>query len=151
MSPAKDQETRLKCALDVMPQEGRLILLMAARALAGAGDPIIPLYQEWLALRAEWRRHSNIPRADGSDPTDSPECKAIYAREWDLFEKLAGAEPVSLEGMAALAHVLWIMAGPESFPDTPAFKEQCAIPENRIIAAIWRAASGAAGFPNEET
>lgn len=114
-------------------------------------DPIVPLYRKWLALRSKWRMLSDIPQADGSDPTDSPECKAAYACEWDLFEELAGAEPVSLEGLAALAHVLWIMAGPVSLPGSPDFKEQCAKPENRIIAAIWRAASGETGLPHEKT
>lgn len=115
-----------------------------------AGDPIMPLYHDWLDLRAKWRRCSDMPREDSIDPVDAPECKAVYNRAWEVFEELAGIEPVSLHGLAALAHVLWIMKGPASLPNTPAFKEECAIPENRIIAAIWRAVSGETGFPSEE-
>lgn len=116
-------------------------------AIAEAEDPILPAYREWLATRTEWKRLMSLALDDEmEDP--SPELLAAEAL-WDAaFNELMKLEPQGLQGIAALAHVWLDEFGPVGKSNSELAEIECAIPENRIIAAIWRAASGQEGLPN---
>lgn len=108
-------------------------------------DPILPLYREWMAARIEWCRLSDLP---GNGNWDSPESIAAEAREDAAFSAMVDMTPTGMAGIAALAVVLWDWSGPCSVPlDEAAFREQCDEPSNKLILAIWRAASGRNGLP----
>ncbi|WP_417724579.1 hypothetical protein [Salipiger sp.] len=114
---------------------------------AGPDDPVIPLYRDWTAARSEWQRCLSEKAAVGI--TSQAE-----AREDRAFWALTGAVPVSREGIAALAHVLWDLAGPGCDEGHPEFAERSAEPQSAILLNIWRGASGNGGslnaFPAQE-
>lgn len=119
------------------------VALIPLPALSATDDPILPLYQEWRAARAEWFRHYDLP---GNGNWDSPESMAAANRETRAFYAMADMTPVSMEGIALLACVLWDAEGPASLNDD-VYAEECRTPKNRLIASIWRAASGQSGLP----
>ncbi len=100
-------------------------------------DPILPIYREWNAARQDWI----------AAEAESPEAIAAEAREWAAYKALLEMEPISAQGVAALAHVLWTLEGPPHRPDLPEFAERCADPGPRLMAAIWRFGSGLQGVP----
>jgi len=107
-------------------------------------DPILPLHREWMAARVEWFRCVGVGK---SGDTDKPECIAAKEREHEALEQMLEMTPTSMAGIAALAHVLWDRAGPGSTPGTEYFDDECEDEECKLMAAIWRAASGRSGLP----
>ena len=95
-------------------------------------DPILPIYREWVAARAE-----------GGDD------HAATGFEAAAFRVMAGLTPTSQAGIAALATLLWSLHGPSVQPEHERYAEECADPTAMLIAAIWRAASGRVGVPDE--
>lgn len=128
---------------------GAALGIVALPALRGAEfeeDPVLPLYREWLDAREEWRRYAWAP---GNGDWDFPESKAAEARENAAYFALRDMTPASLAGIAALTHVLWTIAGPTSAEwNEPTYSEECEQDEHKMIAAIWRAASGQQGAPS---
>ncbi|ARE38324.1 hypothetical protein RGUI_0183 [Rhodovulum sp. P5] len=117
----------------------------ASSVMAGASeDPILPLYREWVQARKDWYALADLP---GNEDWDSPETIEAQDREDRAFWALCDLTPCSMEGVAALAHVLWVLDGPSVVPTHPEYADQCAWPENRLLAAIWRAGSGQTGLP----
>jgi hypothetical protein len=118
-------------------------------ALAGAAsptpaDPVVSLYHEWLAARAEWAVLSDIP---GNEDFDLPESIAAMDRWHELMHQMLELTPSTIEGIAAMMHILWDIAGPAFRPDLPEFIEEMDAPRNKAMFAIWRAASGRSGPP----
>lgn len=106
-------------------------------------DPVPPIYRAWCAARAD------VNRILGDDP-DQPETdefRAACAREDAAFENILRVEPTTMEGFAAAAHVLWDTDGPDAIEGSEAWDEQCTAPASRMLATIWRAASGRDGMP----
>ncbi|MEM1149850.1 MAG: hypothetical protein AAGI03_04735 [Pseudomonadota bacterium] len=70
------------------------------------------------------------------------------ADTWDeaLF-RLVEMTPISMAGVAALAHVYWDEYGPCFQPGAQDFEAQCGSFDSKLIAAIWRGASGRDGLP----
>lgn len=105
------------------------------RKKEGAGaqpeDPILPLYRQWLAARAE---------GDDSEAGVTLEASAF----WDMTT----LTPTSQAGIAALAHGLWSLHGPGFEPEDERYEGEFADPTVRLILAIWRAASGKGGTPD---
>lgn len=103
----------------------------------GQHDPILVPYQQWLGARRDWLAHE-----------ESAALRVLAEeREDEAFATLVNATPTSMEGIAALIHVLWDMEGPSVNPDHDAYLEQADDPALKLIAAIWRAASGKSGLP----
>lgn len=123
---------------------GLLPLAVQATPVASEADPIVPLYREWLSARAEWSRLATMP---GNENWDWPEARDAEAREDAAFDAMARLTPTSLEGMAALTYMIWDNSGPSAFTTSPEYPRQCDYPEVRMIAALWRAATGETGLP----
>ncbi len=83
----------------------------------------------------------------GCDPGEFPEANAAYAREWAIFHAMTDMVPTTLDGIAALASVLFDHAGPQSKRGTEQFYEDCKDPTAKLMISIWRAASGQNGTP----
>lgn len=109
-------------------------------------DPIIPFYSEWCTHRAEWHRLNDLPDNDGRQ---TAELDKTEKQEFQCYEAMASLTPVSMAGIAALAHAQWAYEGPSILPSDPQYKAECDQPENRIIASIWRFASGHHGLPRK--
>lgn len=127
-----------------------------AYALIGAGtahmpppsaeDPVLPLFREWVAARRTW--YDRIEGPDGDDTWSLPDTKDASAQENTAYNALLHTTPTTLAGIAALAVVLWDLASHDIPPGVPI--EALHLPDEpalRLIAAIWRAASGRDGFP----
>lgn len=100
-------------------------------------DPILPIYREWRAARQAWF----------ACPEGSPEAEAANDREWEAEAIMIAATPTTLEGAAALIHLLWTLEGPCARLDHPSYAQQCDEPPVRIITALWRYTTGLTGSP----
>ena len=125
--------------LTALPASG---MALALPAVAEPVDPIMPLYHEWYHARADWLRLADIV-----DDWDTEPMLTLWDRRFAAFEKLGDMTPCTMAGIAALADVLWKENGPHCRPDQPGFAELCSLPENKLISAIWKAASGKTGVP----
>jgi len=115
-------------------------------AIAAGEDPIMPIFREWVAARREWLSYAELP---GNGNWDFPENKAAEARDNAAFDVLVGMTPASMEGIAAMACLLWTFNGPLVNRDHEEFAEEMTCPERRLTLAIYRAASGRDGFPDD--
>lgn len=121
--------------------------LALAHAPTSDEDPILPLYREWWASRLHW---NELVEMDAS--WESPEVKAAEAREDAAFLAIIEMTPSTLEGIAAMAHVLFQDYGPQTRRDLEAeYLVESEWPQNKMIAAIWRAASKKQGLPPHYT
>lgn len=102
-------------------------------AQADTPDPVIPVYERWLAARADWKRHKDVP---GNENWDAPESLEAEARENAAFGEMLDMTPASMAGIAALAHVLWDLDGPVADTDAPE-------PNAKLMLGILRATIGA--------
>lgn len=109
-------------------------------------DPIMPIFREWVSARREWCSYSELPE---NGNWDMPESKAAAAREDAAFRAMLDMTPTSVAGIAALATVLWDIEGPvvdeEWAPEE--FLDAANDPSQKLIRAIYRAASGTDDFP----
>lgn len=110
---------------------------MAFPAVAQPEDPILPVYREWCAARNEWKRLSHMP---GNGNWDLPEALAAEARWFAAQAQIADMVPTSLPGIAAQAHVLWSIIGPESLEGTASYAEELELEEVKLINGIRQAA-----------
>lgn len=108
-------------------------------------DPILPLYRQWVAARNEWHRYVGLP---GNENWDAPESKAAEAQENAAFWEMIEMTPTSMEGIAALIHILWSLEGPAVATDHEEFHERADHPNCKLMAAIWRGATGRDGLPS---
>ena len=111
-----------------------------------AEDPTLPLYRQWLEARANWLRLADLP---GNGNFDTAESKVEEAKEHAAFKAMSETTPTSLAGIAALAHALWDLDGPATAMEHDMFNEMANSQNCKLIRAIWRAASGANGFPSD--
>lgn len=118
---------------------------LGAAASSAPVDPVVSLYREWLAARAEWNALSNMP---GNEDFDWPESIAAEDRAFELMFKMVELTPTTIEGIAAMMHILWDLEGPALRPDQPEYDEEMTEPGNKAMFAIWRAASSQAGPPS---
>ena len=121
-------------------------VLSSLPAVAGeAEDPVLSVYREWAAARAEWAR---MVEASENHDWETPECEAVEERETALFFELLDLTPTTMAGIAAMTHVMWDFMGPATRCDlAEEYAEECDQTENRLIRAIWRGASGRDGIP----
>ena len=117
---------------------------IATPAQASITDPVVPLYHEWLAANAEWKRLGEIP---GNEDFDSPESIRAEHRADAALYAMIELTPTSAEGMAALVHVLWSLEGPCFRADQPEYLAECEYPGNKVLFSLWRATSGRSEHP----
>ena len=129
--------------LMALPVAGAAVAIPAL-AKAETEDPILPLYRQWVAARNEWYRCADIP---GNGNCDMPESKAAEAQGDAAFWAMIEMTPSSMEGIAALIHVLWDLDGPSVTTDCEEYDELADRPNCKLMRAIWRGASGRNGLP----
>ncbi len=113
-------------------------LTSTAAAQPVSGDPVLPLYAEWLDTEAGWKALSDI-----HDDWDRPEMVALMNRNCDLALEMGRIVPTTGAGIAALVHVLWQNdVGPQHRRDSPDYAAEFWQPQNRLVFSIWQAASG---------
>jgi hypothetical protein len=132
-----------RAVLSALPASGVALALPAAAAPAET-DPILSLYREWVAALEERLRLVALP---GNENQDSPECEAAFERQWAIHDKIIEMTPTSAAGIAAMAHLLFYQAGPVFKEGSPDYEMEMQHPENKMILAIWRAATGMDGLP----
>ncbi|TCP39799.1 hypothetical protein [Rhodovulum marinum] len=118
--------------------------LWAGASASAPEDPILPLYRQWVQARKDWHKYADLP---GNEHWNMPESIEAADREDRAFYAMLELTPCSMEGIAALAHVLWDLDGPSVVPEHPEYAEQCERTENKLVRAIWRSASGETGLP----
>lgn len=104
---------------------------------ATADEPILIHYREWVSALEEMYRLVHLQVSD-EDPR-MVECDRRAAEALKLME---ATTPQSIEGIAALVHVVWDTSGPAYAAWSPDFAEACDEPEHRWILALWRAVTG---------
>ncbi|WP_152534632.1 hypothetical protein [Martelella sp. AD-3] len=104
-------------------------------------DPTLFHYRVWRAVRAEWCR-ALIQVESGQ--TTVKNLDAIQRRELEARDALISLTPTTLNGIAAIAHLLWDELGPSKANLSEGeYAARCASdPTLKMIAAIWRAADG---------
>lgn len=107
-------------------------------------DPILPHYREWVAAKTEWWRWFDAPGNGNFTFSESLEAER---REDAAFEAMMQTPATTMEGIAALAHVLWLAAGPSCIEDSPDYEDECRHFEFQPLLAIWRSATGRDGVP----
>lgn len=100
-------------------------------------DPILIHYREWVSALEEMYRLVNLQVSD-EDPR-MVECDRRAALALSAMETTT---PQSIEGIAALVHVVWDTSGPTYAAWSPDYAEACGYPEHRWILALWRAVTG---------
>ncbi len=125
---------------------GAPLALLPGAAAGGEADDarLLALCREYFAAVRECDRLVRLP---GNGDMDTPECVAALERQHAALEAVSGVTPRTMAGIAALAEVLWHFNGPCFLVGTEGFAEEIAAPENRLLAAIWRGASGRDGIP----
>lgn len=120
-------------------------LALAPAASSTPSDPILEHYREWLDANREWKQLSDMP---GNEDWKWPESIEAEKRGDKALEAMIELTPTSLEGIAAMVHVLWYLEGPASRPELPGFEDEMTMHGNKAMFALWRAASGRAGPPS---
>ncbi|OLS46496.1 hypothetical protein BV509_20495 [Rhodovulum sulfidophilum] len=101
------------------------------------------LYHEWLSARREWRELAELP---GNEDWTDPRSLAAEARESEAEDMMVALKPTSLEGIAALTALAWILVSPGN-PNAEGFETAAQSYDCRVIASIWRACTGLEGYP----
>ncbi|NDV52154.1 hypothetical protein [Salipiger sp. PrR003] len=107
-------------------------------------DPILPHYRAWLAAREDWRRASMVP---GNEDFDSPESLDADEREFAAEDRMLDTVPTSKEGLAAVAHLMWVHLGPAALKGSENYEDQFNALPARMARAIWAFATDGAPMP----
>ncbi|MCG7630660.1 hypothetical protein MHM88_22905 [Epibacterium sp. MM17-32] len=113
-------------------------------SVAAAIDPVVPHYREWNSATTEWLRLSHMP---GNGDWEWPESLAAESRAEVALRNMVAHTPTTPEGVAACTHAVWRLIGPGCAPSTPDFQRELALPEFKLLAAIWRATGGEGAYP----
>jgi|JI10StandDraft_1071094.scaffolds.fasta_scaffold1191913_1 hypothetical protein len=104
---------------------------------ATENDPILIHYREWVSALEEMYRLVHLEVND-EDPR-MVECDRRAAVALSLIET---TPPQSVEGIAALVHVVWDVCGPAHAAWSQDYADACEYPEHRWILTLWRAVTG---------
>lgn len=126
-----------------LPASG-IALTLPHEAPADAPDPVVVAYGAWLAARREWRELSELP---GNGNFDDPRSLAADERERVAMFAMLQNEPTSLEGIGALAALLWNEIS-HGCTDANQLKDHLNYIECLTVEAIWKACTGRDGFPD---
>lgn len=100
-------------------------------------DPSLSYFRQWIEARKTCIILSARP---GGDNFDRPETIAAELQQYEALDAMLATTPSTVEGIAALAEVLYWLAGPEAPAGSPEYADQCKEPAARLIMAIWRGA-----------
>jgi hypothetical protein len=128
--------------LAALPVSG-LAAALPQVAPAATPDPVVVAYQEWLAARREWRELSELP---GNEDFDDPRSLAADEHERVAMFAMLQNDPTSLEGIGALAALLWSDIS-HGCTDPSQFKHHPNFIECLTVEAIWKACTGQDGYP----
>lgn len=107
-----------------------------------AEDPILAPYRRW------WAAYTEFARLSGTDiPWESPEMVALSDARDEAREQIEDMEPLTMEGIAAVAHVAWATDAMPWAEGSEEYLKEAEQPFCKMLAAIWRCASGATGLP----
>lgn len=120
-------------------------LALATVASSTPSDPILEHYKEWLGATAEWNRLSSMP---GNEDWKWPASIEAERKADAALDAMVELTPSSLAGIAAMAHILWVLEGPVMAPGGEDHAEEMTWKGNRAILAIWQAATGLDGYPS---
>lgn len=109
-------------------------------------DPVLPVYRRWRDNHEAWLEILERPENRRMDSDDIPGANALHDARERAFSELLGMTPTSLEGVAAISHVLWVEDGPSYVEGHPDHVEEMKAPEMKLKAAMWRAISGPEGL-----
>lgn len=90
-------------------------------------DPVLPIYRQWLEARENW---ANAAKIAGNENHDHPQSIEWARKEDEAFAALIGLKPASVEGMRALAHVIWETEC-RTYPDDAT---------SQLVYGIWQSA-----------
>ncbi|MEC7259851.1 MAG: hypothetical protein VXW58_18735 [Pseudomonadota bacterium] len=127
-----------------LPALGAMAALPAPAA-AVADDPIMPLYREWKVARIAWLKEAKLCE---SGNYDSPQCEAENERWEKAHAALIASKPISLEGAAALLHVLWDVSDAPS--DRTDLEAKLNEPAYALMASLWQFLTGTDSYPPAE-
>lgn len=129
--------------LSALPASG-LAAALPQVAPAAAPDPVVLIYQEWLAARRECRRMAYM---EGNENLDLPEYIEAEKRENRAETDLLETAPTSIEGIGALAAFAWSEVCPQTMIREE-FEWRANAFECQAVLAIWRACTGGEGYPD---
>lgn len=124
--------------------------LLAAPMIAPAAtseDPFLPCFRAWLRAKQDWWQASQQEVPGAYEEWESPECLEAQRREDLAFNAMMATPPATMEGIAALAQVIWNELGPGYRRDDDRYTEAAASYEFQPLLALWRAASGRDDHP----
>lgn len=102
-----------------------------------ADDPILSHYREWVSALEEMYRLVHLQVSD-----DDPRMVECDRRAAFALSEMEATPPQSVEGIAALVHVVWDVCGPAPAAWAHDYAEACEYPEHRWILTLWRAVTG---------
>lgn len=141
---AERQYTTRRNMLKALPLAAGIPLIPEVAQAAFNEDPIIPLYQQWVQARKEWYVLSELPE---HEDWNTPEICALQDLEDKAFWAMIDMTPSSMEGIAALVHVLWDLEGPAALPEFENYPEQANEPKCKLMRGLWRASVGRDELP----
>lgn len=109
-----------------------------------APDPFLDHYLQWVEARNEWLKLAEMP---GNDDWDWPESIAAESAQNEAFFLMSNLMPTSIEGFAAMAHLVWIERGFSQGCDSEEFQTPFERALNRIIFNLYAGLCGEASVP----
>lgn len=105
-------------------------------------DPILEPYNRW------WAAYTEFARLSGTDVSwESPEMVALSEARDEARQQVEDMEPVTMAGIAALVHVAWATDAMPHAEGSEDYLREAERPFCKMLAAIWRRASGETGLP----
>lgn len=131
-----------RALLATLPATGAALAFPAS---ASADDPTLTLYHDYLKADRDWHIASELP---GNGNYDFPESLDAESRKFRAIDRMAETTPSSMAGLAALVHVFWREYGPVGTCGSELYDFEIDRSENRLLASLWRGASGESGVPS---
>lgn len=104
---------------------------------ATADEPILIHYREWVSALEEMYRLVHLQVSD-----EDPRMIECDQRADVALRLIETTPPQSVEGIAALVHVVWDVCGPAYAAWSQDYADACEYPEHRWILTLWRAVTG---------
>lgn len=133
--------TTRRAVLKAAPAIAVTASVPAALAAMPVEDPVLPIYRRWREAREEW-----MAKSEAGHDWEGADMQALEDAEYAALDELIAATPTTLAGIAALAHVFWVKQAVWA-EGSPEREEEIQSDEFKLIASIWRGASGRTGLP----
>ncbi|HBD91545.1 MAG: hypothetical protein A2092_15475 [Rhodobacteraceae bacterium GWE1_64_9] len=127
----------------ILAAPGLLAAPLIARA-SHADAEFLHHYRAWGQAKRDWYSLCDAP---GHEYWDTPECQDANRREYAAFDAMMAIRARTMDGIAALAHVIWDASGPAFSRNWPGYDEEANCPENQPKIALWQSATGRDDHP----